>query len=363
MSGVASTRPRQRREAGLVGVVALTSCLTALVTIGLTTVVRPARTRVAVERVAAPATPATAVTGLTDVSPLADGLRSAIVQILADGPNGSMRGSGVIYRSDGLMLTAEHVIERARSLRIVLDDGRSVGARLVGADAETDVALLDLDGSGYPTALLGTAATLRVGQPTVTVGAPTGMSGGAVVSVAVVSALGQSVDVLDAHLVDMVQTDAPVAPGCSGGAVVDTSGVVIGIAAGNATTDGTLVGYVTPIDVVRVVAAQLLNEGHVDRAWLGVEGDTVSSDTAADLGVRGGALVRAVQARSPAATAAMSASDVITAIDGSPVRSMTELIVAIRSRKPGDTVTLDVVRNGQHLALKVHLGERPAGSS
>ncbi len=354
--------PRSHTDLRLVTVVALTSCLTALVTIGVVTAVRPARTKVAVERVAtAPATPATAVTGMADVSPLADGLRAAVVQVLSDGPKGTMRGSGVIYRSDGLLLTAEHVVDQARSLRVLLDDGRSLPARVVGTDTETDIALLDLDGSGFQTAMLGSTALLKVGQPTVTIGAPG--AGGPVVSVAVVSALGQSVDILGVHLIDMVQTDAPVAPGCSGAAVVDTAGAVIGIAAGNATTEGTLVGYITPIDVVRMVATQLLEAGHVDRGWLGIEADTLSPDAAGDLGVKGGVLVGSVDSGGPALTAGLAANDIVVAVDGAPVRSMTELIVAVRARRPGETVTLDVVRGGQHRSVRVRLGTRPDGSS
>jgi S1-C subfamily serine protease len=347
-------------EPRLTTIVVLTSTISVLLTLGLVAVIRPG-TRVAVQKVAATNVSGT-LTGLTDVAEIADRLRPAITRVQADGPEGSRSGSGVVYRSDGLLLTSQHIIDGARSLRVSLDDGREFAAKLVGADPDTDIALLDIDGDRFPVAALGSASELKTGQPAITIGSPYARAGGPVVSVGVVSAMGQELDVRGVHLVDMIQTDAAVAPGCAGGAVVDSNGIVIGIATTSATSsEGPSSGYATPIDVARIVAAQLLTHGRVTRGWLGVEGDALPAERAHEMGISGGVIVKMVKSASPAGSAGLVPADVIASIDGQPVRTMTELVVSLRARRPGDTVSVAVMHAGAHdpRTVRVTLAERP----
>ena len=340
--------PQQPR---LVTMVAITSALSIMLTLATVAVVRPIRTKVAEVQVAPSSSDGgRSTTGVSDVAGIAERLAAAVPMVQADGPAGAQRGSGVVYRSDGMLLTSHSVVDGAKAVRVFMHDGRELTARLVGSDPETDIALLDIDGEQFAVAPLGSAAALRVGQQAIMIGTPDSGVGGPVVSVGVVSAKGRSVDGGEGvQLLDMIQTDAEVAPGCSGGAVVNGDGVVIGIA--TSIVDGGQ-GYATPIDVARVVAAQLLNDGRVTRAWLGVEGDDAVGG--------GGALVRAVKSASPAGAAGITPADVIAQVDGNTVRSMTDLVVSLRMRKPGDVVSLHVVRDGEERVVKVTLASRPA---
>jgi S1-C subfamily serine protease len=344
-----------------VTVVALTSCISVLLTLALIAVVRPIRTRIAVERIASPTTPVKGASTLTDVAELAERIRPAIVQVVATGEDGGETwGSGVIYRSDGLLLTSHHVVNGAKTLRVMLDRGVEVGAKVVGMDAETDIAVVDLDGDDFEVAPLGVTDGVRVGQPAVTIGAPDGRGGGLVVRVSVVSALGQEAGVDGRKLVDMMQTDTAVAPGCAGAPVVNSDGAVIGIAAANVNTDAGAIGYATPIDVARAVATQLLDKGKVSRGWLGIEGESLTADRAKELGVAGGAVVQRVKPASPAEAAGLLASDVILSVDAAALSTWNALVVRLRSLHPGDTISLTVAREGQKKTIAVTLAEKPA---
>lgn len=343
----------------MITVIALTTCISVLLSLGVLALVGPLRTRVAIERVAAPMV-GVGVTEVADVAALTDRMRPAIAQIIARGAAGEQWGSGVIYRSDGMMLTAHRVVEGAQSFQVLLHDGREVQARLVGSDPDTEIAVMQLEGSGFTPALLGSTASLKVGQPAITIGSPTGTATGPVVRVGVVSALGQQVGANGRNLVDMIQTDGAVAPGCAGGALVDAQGAVIGIAAANATTDAGVIGFATPIDVARAVADQLMNDGRVVRAWLGIEGDSLAGERADDLNLPGGAVVKKVTPASPAERSGLAAADIITGVDGHAVKSMPQLVVLLRSYRPGDAVTMSVLRGTSNRTMKVTLGQRPA---
>lgn len=340
----------------LITIVGLSSVISMLLTLGAVAVIRPLRTQVAVEHVPTATGSATQPpSAAADVASIAERLRPAILRVEADGTTGTRRGSGVLYRSDGLLLTSHQVVDGASTLRVVLDDGRQLPARFVGGDPDTDIAVLDVEGDRFAIAPLGSAASLRIGEPAITIGMPES-GGGAVVTVGVVAATGRTVDTGTASLLDMIQTDTEVSPGCTGGAVVDETGVVFGIAA-RAAPGGS--GYATPIDVARLVAAQLMNSGRVTRAWLGVEGDDLPATRAKEMGIAGGAVVKVVKSASPAVDAGLAPADVIAEVDGQPVRTMTELVVHLRMLRPGDTVTLAVVRNGDRRVMKVRLGEKP----
>lgn len=354
----------------------LAGSISAILTVGLVlvgggfrvrTVSRAAPT--AVERVVAPAA-VTAVTApgspANAIVDIAENMRPAIVQLRVNGGKGPGSGSGVIFRSDGHVLTNHHVVDGARRITVIMADGEEVVARFIGSDADTDIAVVKVDRSELASAPLGSAASLRVGQLAVAIGSPLGLAGGPSVSVGVVSALGREIPggADNPPLLDMIQTDAPIAPGSSGGALVDGTGAVVGVTTAIAVSavgaEG--LGFATPIDIARDVAEQIIASGRAVHVWLGVEGEDVDATLAREMGVSGGAMIRNVSQDSPAARAGIARRDVIVAVDGMPVRSMGALKVQLRTHRPGDEVTLAYHRGKQARSLKVKLAERPSRS-
>src|SRR5436190_13357993 len=245
-----AARWRWRREPRLWSVALLAGVIGALLATGvisatgafrrqLTTVVRPT------EQIVVPAanigTLASATFGGGDdpVVRIAQQLRPAIVQLQVDGNKGDASGSGVLFRDDGYIITNNHVVEGAATIVVILANGRQLKAAMVGGDADTDVAVVKVDGGQLPIAMLGSARNLKVGQEAIAIGSPLGMVGGPSVSKGIVSALGRQVTAKNGgpQMLDMIQTDAPIAPGSSGGALVDHSGAVIGITTALAVTD------------------------------------------------------------------------------------------------------------------------------
>jgi S1-C subfamily serine protease len=319
---------------------------------------------IVVEKLVAPTRPTVlASTRQPQVTDVADQIRPAVAQLRVHRSNRTSSGSGVIFRSDGQILTNHHVVDGATSIDVVLASGRHFAGRIVGTDRDTDTAVVKIDGDSFPVVALGTAANLRVGQTAITVSCPVGVTGGPSVTVGVVSGLHRKVSLQPdgMTLVDMVQTDAPVAPGSSGGALVDDQGAVIGITTVGSAADDNLGGlaFATPIDTARSVADQLVASGKVSRGWLGVEGDDLDDTTASQLSVTGGALVAQVSDGSPAQKAGLAAQDVIIAVDGSVVRSMGELVAALQAKAPGQAVTLDVMRDHDRRTMNVVLAQRP----
>jgi len=298
-----------------------------------------------------------------DVVTVADRVRPAIAQLKVErGRSGS--GSAVFFRSDGHLLTNAHVVDGATSVTVVLSSGRELPARVVGSDTDTDTAVVKVDGGPFPVAEMGSTTDLKVGQEAIAIGSPLGLTGGPSVTVGVISAMHRSVRTRTGQtLMDMVQTDAPLAPGSSGGVLLDARGRVIGITTAVAMTDtGTDgFGFATPIDAVRSAAEQLMTTGRVVSVWLGVEGSDLDGATALALDVDGGAIVERVKAGSPAERAGLAARDVIVGVNGKPVTSMGMLVVSVRSHRPGEVCTLDVVRDSQHHAMPVTVAERPPG--
>jgi S1-C subfamily serine protease len=327
---------------------------------GSTTVVQP------VERVAVPLAQSTSLAAPTtprssDVADIVERVRPAIVQLIVQNDQGTEDGSGVIFRSDGYALTNEHVVDNARSITAILATGHHDTARVVATDPETDIAVVKLDGTGWPTAVLGTTVGLRVGELAIAIGSPEGLAGGPSVTTGVISALGRNIDTTTGTtLLDMIQTDAPIAPGSSGGALIDNGGTVVAITTATSLSDtGAGIGFATPIDIAKNVADQLLSSGRANHVWLGVQGEDVDDELASQLGIQGGALVRDVSGGSPAGRAGIVAGDVITSIDGQRVTSMGALYVAMGYRWPNQHALIGYLHDGAQRSVTVTLSERP----
>ncbi|MBA2625391.1 MAG: trypsin-like peptidase domain-containing protein [Acidimicrobiia bacterium] len=281
----------------------------------------------------------------------AEQVRPAIARVEVEG-DVNASGSAVLFRTDGHLLTNAHVVEGADRIIVVLADGTERQAELIGADATTDIAVLRIGaGEPFPAAVLGRAADLRVGQPVVAIGSPLGLLGGSSVTTGVVSALGREVDGDDGPLLDMVQTDAAISPGSSGGALLDGSGAVIGITTAIAVSDvgAEGLGFATPVELARSVGEEIITTGRAVHVWLGVRGADAD----------GGALVEEVLADSPAAESGLQERDVVVAVDGEAVASMSALVIALRDRDPGEVVELDVRSGGDRRRVSVALEERP----
>jgi S1-C subfamily serine protease len=320
----------------------------------------PAVIREAARPAAAP------LAGSASVVRIAEEVRPAIAKVRVRGDQAASSGSAVLYRDDGHLLTNAHVVEGADAIEVSLADGSMHEASVVGTDQLTDIAVLRIataaDGRPYPTAVLGTAVDLAVGQPVVAIGSPLGLAGGSSVTTGVVSALGREVEAEGTSLLDMVQTDAAISPGSSGGALVDGTGAVIGIttAVGVSEVGAEGLGFAVPVDVARSVAEEIITTGRAVHVWLGVTGSDLDRRSAEELGVRGGARVEQVVDGSPADEAGVVPSDVVVAVEEEPVASMSALVIALRERDPGDEVALEVLRDGDRRQVTVSLVERPS---
>ncbi|MDP8987674.1 MAG: S1C family serine protease [Actinomycetota bacterium] len=313
--------------------------------------------------------PATAGSGDGDrdgegdgVVAIAEAVSPAIVRVEASGPRRST-GSGVAFRDDGHVLTNAHVVEGAESIDVVLADGSEHRGRLVGSDPLTDIAVVAVETDGpFPVAVLGSAADLRVGQPAVAIGSPLGLIGGASVTTGVVSALGRRLPNPEGPpLLDMIQTDAAIAPGSSGGALLDRSGNVIGITTAIALSDTGAdgFGFATPIDIARAVAEDIIATGQATHVWLGIEGRDLDDRSAREAGVDGGAVVESVVETSPADEAGLAPGDVIVRLATDPLPSMSALVIALREHDPGEVIELEVLRDGDRVTVSVELEARP----
>ncbi|HVV38272.1 MAG TPA: trypsin-like peptidase domain-containing protein [Acidimicrobiales bacterium] len=346
-----ATRPKSPNAWAVAG---LAGAIGALLTAGLIAAVGGFSTRElpvrSVEHVAVGQNVSARLSDSTDPAvAVAQKLRPSIVQVTGDTDSGKVSGSGVVFRDDGHILTNHHVVDGASNVKVIAADGRALDARIVGSDEDTDIAVLKVNAE-MPAATLGSVRNVQVGEQAIAIGSPLGLEGGPSVTVGVVSALDRPFDTPDGPLlVDMIQTDAPISPGSSGGALVDAAGNVIGITTGIAVGGGDAItaqglGFATPIDIARDVAEQIVTTGKVVHIWLGVRGEDLDPAMAKTLGVDGGALVREVVSGSPAARAGIKSQDVIMTVNGKPVQSMADVVVSVRGRKAGDSVKVTVWR-------------------
>jgi S1-C subfamily serine protease len=318
----------------------------------------------AVEKVAlTPVVSSPMLPGDRGVPALAQRVRPSIVRIVVHGAqDGDVKAiSGVVYRTDGLLLTSAHEVSEAQAITVVLHDGQRHAAELVGLDLPTDVAVIRVGAGGLPVAVLGSSAGLEVGTPTVAFGCPNGEGESPRLTTGVISGLDRRVVAHGAALHGMIQTDAPIEAAAAGGPLVDAHGAVIGITTRVAGEHGAAFGYATPIDLVARVAQELLRAGHAVHGWLGIEGADLPMAQAEEMGVPGGALVRQVEDASPAAVAGLLPGDVIVAVDGATVESSSDLVVVLRQHHPGDTVVVVYQRNGRRAETSATLGQRPPG--
>lgn len=351
-----------RREPRLLTVALLGGLVGALLASGTFLVFdRPPATRTAVQSIATPVSVLRRPQGAIDVARVAERVAQGVVQVTATSAAGVVTASGVVIRSDGVIVTNAHVVAGARSVEVTFSDGRTLPARLRGSDPDTDVAALTVAAADLEVATLGTATLLKVGHPAVAVGASGGVAGSPSVTSGIVSALGAHVKGRGGGVVlyDLIQIDAPLLPGTTGGPLVDDTGAVIGMTTAFPEAASGSVGFAVPIDIARLVADSLIQSGSVVRVWLGIEGQEIDRPTARSLDIDGGVVVRRVVGMSPAAKGGLAAGDVIAAVDGRPTTTMTGLVVMLRTRAPGDEIELDLRRNGEPLKVKVQVLERP----
>lgn len=273
-------------------------------------------------------------------------------------------GSGVVVRQDGYILTNNHVVENFDTFRIRFFDGTETQARLVGRDPASDLAVVKVDRTGLPTVSLAQDGALRVGQWVMAFGSPLSPELSNTVTTGIVSALGRySNEGADdqPRLGDYIQTDAAVNPGNSGGPLVNLRGELVGLNNAIYTRTGGFQGisFAIPVDVIRNVMDQLLASGEVRRAMLGVTIGEISPNLAAAENIpRGAAQVGAVNAGSAGARAGLREGDVILSVDGRPLRDFRELTQRILNKRPGDQVTLEVLRGSERRTVTAHLDER-----
>jgi S1-C subfamily serine protease len=297
-----------------------------------------------------------------DDSVLLDAYSSAVIRAVeAVGPAvvkidaGRGGGSGVLFTPDGLILTNHHVVEKSGPLTVVMTDGRSMRADLIGQDADTDLAVIRVDGSALPWATIGDSRAVRVGQIAIAIGNPYGFHHS--VTAGVVSALGRSLRARSGRLMDdILQTDAALNPGNSGGPLVTTRGEVIGV---NTATILPAQGLCFAIasNTARFVAARLIRDGRIRRSYIGLAGQTVPIPRTVarenQLAVTSGVFIVSVEAGSPAATAGLKDGDVVLAFAGTPVTGVDDLHRLLTEERIGEATVLTILRAARRRQIAV----------
>lgn len=272
-------------------------------------------------------------------------------------------GSGVIFREDGYILTNNHVIEGAKEIFVTIGN-EDVAGEVVGGDKETDIAVVKIPRQGLPAAELGSSSSLQVGEMVVAIGSPFGLEH--TVTSGIVSALHRNVTTEDQppqSYTNLIQTDAPINPGNSGGALANAEGKVTGINTLIFSPSGASagIGFATPIETAKDVANQLITKGKVSHPYMGILGQTVDKDLADQLklSVKEGAIIQEVSQGSPADKVGLKRQDIIVGFDGQKIRTMDDLIAAIRSKSVGDTVIIEYVRDSKQDKVSLTLAEKP----
>lgn len=275
-----------------------------------------------------------------------------------DSPIARALGSGVVYTTDGAILTNNHVVDEALTINVHLRDGRYLPAKLLGRDPATDLAVIKVDATGLTAAKFADTDKLRVGQSVVAIGSPLGLDYS--VTSGILSAKGRGGLGMNA-IEDYLQTDASINPGNSGGPLCNLDGEVIGINDMIARGEGGGIGFAIPANLAHHVADQILKNGHVSRAWIGVGIQDLTPDLASAMRMEpnGGVLVNNVVPNGPAARSQIHAGDIIAAVSGKAVRDSHELQREIMAHDVGQNVQLEIVRAGKHYGTPVALLARP----
>lgn len=304
------------------------------------------------------------------------------ISVMARNPLDSSQASGFVYDTQGHIVTNHHVIQDAERIWITFFDRTRVQAEVIGSDADSDLAVLQVD---YPAELLnpvqlGDSASVKVGQRAIAIGNPFGQEW--TMTTGIISAIGRVFPQQSGFsIAEIIQTDAAVNPGNSGGPLLDSQGRVIGVTTFiNSPVPGSVgVGFAVPVDLVKKVVPQLIATGHYAHPWLGITGRTIIQELveALDLPVNQGVLVEEVDPAGPSrkaglrggtrevrieefSTSVMAGGDIIIAIDEVPVRSMDDIITYLQHTVVGQTVDLTILRDGREMHIQVVLGERPA---
>lgn len=279
------------------------------------------------------------------------------------------QGSGIIISADGYIVTNEHVISGATSIKVVLQDDSEYNATLVGSDERTDLAVLKIDATGLTPAEFGNSDQMQIGEQVIAIGNPGGLELAGTVTVGYVSAVNRSITTTNGNTVNCIQTDAAINPGNSGGALVNTYGQVIGINSQKiAATDYEGIGFAISINEAQPIINDLIQYGYVrGRVVMGITMQMIDQTYAAIYGYQPGIGVVSVEAGSPAEEAGLVAGDIITAIDGQSITTQEELNTLLEQYSPGDTITLTVYRqsvrgDGQELSMELTFAEAGAPS-
>jgi serine protease Do len=269
-------------------------------------------------------------------------------------------GSGVIVSPEGYILTNNHVVDHASEVMVTMSDKREFKARVVGTDPRTDVAVLKIDGSNFPSLTLADSSKIAVGDVVLAIGDPFGV--GQTVTQGIVSAMGRSGLGIE-QVEDFIQTDAPINPGNSGGALVDVEGRLIGINTAILGSSGGSqgIGFAVPINMARADMDQIIAHGKVDHGYLGILPQDVTPALAKNFNTEAkGALVGEVTPNSPASRGEVKTGDIILSVNGQPVEDANQLRLKVGMLAAGTDVKLSVLRDGKPLTLAVKLGEFPS---
>ena len=318
----------------------------------------PADSSMPAASTSAGAAPVTSARAATDVSALYARVSPGVVSVETQTVAGGATGSGFVLDKNGYILTNEHVVDGAQTVRVRFPEGSPVSARVVGSDASSDLALLKVDpGDHALTPLtLGSSKTLKVGQPAIAIGSPYRLEG--TLTTGVISAVGRSIESPNHFPIDgAVQTDAAINPGNSGGPLLDNSGRVVGInsqiASSSGANDG--VGFAIAIDTAKEILPALKAGHEVKRPFLGIStGDATTGP---------GAVVADVIAGGPADRAGLQAGDRIVSIGGHKVTQSTDVSSIVTAQKPGEKVDVQISRGGGERTVSVTLGTRPTAGA
>lgn len=268
-------------------------------------------------------------------------------------------GSGLIVTADGYIVTNNHVVENQKSLTVYLADGRSMPAKVVGADARTDLAVIKIAATDLATGVFGDSDLLKAGQLAVAIGNPLGMDFSRTVTAGVVSGLNRVIEVSEEASIRLIQTDAVINPGNSGGPLVNAKGEVIGLTSLKLVTDTVEgMGFAIPSNMVKRVSTEIMQTGKAKRAYVGVQpADAEAAARQYSIKTDRGAYIVQVVSGSPADKAGIKVGDVIVAMDGTPVTTASTFRALLAEKRPGDKVTLTIMRGAQELKLDVVLAQ------